>query len=468
MKKTGKGSIKLRGYDYSKSGGYFITLVTNKRRHLFGEIKDGKMILNDAGKMIKKWYCELEKKFENVKCGTFIIMPNHLHAIIKICDHESSVRPMCLTDNESSQTNFIKNEENKSEHGDSGFKGKNSSMDGVDFGGERDIYSIEQEDNDIKRPDYSVKQAGFTQQKALNVNPQDLGLEKNDLCVEHSDLCVEHIGSTLHKGNSKGGCIKAASLPRIIQWFKTKTTNEYIRSVKSGEFNLFYKKLWYRNYYEHIIRNKNELDRIEEYILNNPANWEKDKENDFDEMFFNEIDISKTHNLSTKNYIGNINLLQRRKIALFSSVKCPGKIILETYDLMQKLKFGDKAVISGFHSPMEKECLYILLRGRAPVILVPARSLKKYRVLKEFKKAVETERMLIVSPFTDSIIRDTKESAEKRNRFIAEIADEILFAYAAPGSKTEELAKEAVKMHKPIYTFDTKYNENLRGMGIGI
>jgi REP element-mobilizing transposase RayT len=68
-------------------------------------------------------------------------------------------------------------------------------------------------------------------------------------------------------------------LPTIIQWFKTMTTNEYIRGVKTLEWPSFRGKLWQRNYYEHIVRNDLGLYRIRQYIIANPARWPEDREN---------------------------------------------------------------------------------------------------------------------------------------------------------------------------------------------
>ncbi len=64
-----------------------------------------------------------------------------------------------------------------------------------------------------------------------------------------------------------------------MQWFKTMTTNDYINNVKNNGWRPFYRKLWQRNYYEHVIRNENELIRIREYIMNNPLKWSLDLEN---------------------------------------------------------------------------------------------------------------------------------------------------------------------------------------------
>ncbi|MCP5049427.1 MAG: hypothetical protein GY940_19815 [bacterium] len=78
---------------------------------------------------------------------------------------------------------------------------------------------------------------------------------------EHIGL-GEHIGSPLH---------------RMVQWFKTMTTNEYIRGVKNNNWPRFDKKLWQRNYYEHIIRDENSYDYISEYIQTNPERWKDDE-----------------------------------------------------------------------------------------------------------------------------------------------------------------------------------------------
>ncbi|QLH54998.1 MAG: hypothetical protein CH6_4533 [Candidatus Kapaibacterium sp.] len=75
-------SIRLKDYDYSQAGAYFVTICTQNRECLFGNIENGKMVLNDAGKMIEKWYFELPNKFPDIHCDQYIIMPNHIHFII--------------------------------------------------------------------------------------------------------------------------------------------------------------------------------------------------------------------------------------------------------------------------------------------------------------------------------------------------------------------------------------------------
>jgi putative transposase len=77
-------SIRLKGYDYSAPGCYFITICTNERKCLFGEIIDKGMVLNDAGKMVHLVWNELPLFYQNISVDTFIVMPNHIHGIIVI------------------------------------------------------------------------------------------------------------------------------------------------------------------------------------------------------------------------------------------------------------------------------------------------------------------------------------------------------------------------------------------------
>src|SRR5450759_502937 len=77
-------SIRLKGYDYSQAGLYFITICVKDREHLFGEIVDGKMILNDAGKIADECWLEIPKHFPDSVLHEHIVMPNHVHGIIEL------------------------------------------------------------------------------------------------------------------------------------------------------------------------------------------------------------------------------------------------------------------------------------------------------------------------------------------------------------------------------------------------
>ena len=77
-------SIRLKKYDYSQAGLYFITICTHKQLHLFGEIEKDKMQLNDTGLMVDKIWHEIPDHFTNIELQEFVIMPNHIHGIIEI------------------------------------------------------------------------------------------------------------------------------------------------------------------------------------------------------------------------------------------------------------------------------------------------------------------------------------------------------------------------------------------------
>ena len=89
-KKHRRRSIRLKGYDYAQPGAYFITICVQDKKHLFGEINEGQMFLNDAGVMIEKWYFELAIKYPDKKCHEMVVMPNHFHCIIENLDFVQS------------------------------------------------------------------------------------------------------------------------------------------------------------------------------------------------------------------------------------------------------------------------------------------------------------------------------------------------------------------------------------------
>ncbi len=175
-------SIRLKGYDYASQGEYFVTICTKNKACLFGKIFDGKMVLNDCGLLINKWWHKIPKKYHHVINIEYIIMPNHVHGIIEINKSGGHLGPEIQT------------------------------------GG--------------------------------------------------------HLGPEIQTGGHLG-----PPLHVVIQWFKTMTTNEYIRNVKTNKWIPFDGRLWQRNYYEHIIRDETAYENIKNYIRDNPINWMSDKLN---------------------------------------------------------------------------------------------------------------------------------------------------------------------------------------------
>jgi len=184
-------SIRLRGYDYSQAGAYFVTVGVQDRLTLFGDAVDGKMRPNDAGRMLERWWDEVHRAFPGSATDAFVVMPNHLHGIVVL--------------------------------------GAIANGRGSDEGA--------------------------------------------------------HVGAplprTVHDGRDGVGAdprVCPASLATVVQWFKTMTTNDYIRGVKQQGWTTFPGKLWQRNYFERILRSDAALDRARQYVLDNPANWSQDAE----------------------------------------------------------------------------------------------------------------------------------------------------------------------------------------------
>lgn len=147
--------------------------------------------------------------------------------------------------------------------------------------------------------------------------------------------------------------------------------------------------------------------------------------------------------------LGNLDLLKLPKTALFCSARCPGNVILRTYDQAAQWRDAGRCVISGFHSPVEKECLRILLRGTQPIIICPARSLPQ-RVPQEWREPLNAERLLILSAFSGRAHRVTAELANRRNEFVAAIAEEVLIAHATVGGHLEKLSHRVNAWNIPL------------------
>jgi hypothetical protein len=162
--------------------------------------------------------------------------------------------------------------------------------------------------------------------------------------------------------------------------------------------------------------------------------------------------------------LGKRDLLKNKWTAFFCSVRCPGNLILKAYDLAQRWRAENQPVIGGFHSPVEKEVLKIMLRSTVPVSAVLARSLPK-RIPTEFRHPLDEGRLLLVSPFGVKMRHATRETAAHRNQVVAALADKVFVAYAASGGKTEAFCREVVGTGKTCMTFDDPKTANLKAAG---
>jgi predicted Rossmann fold nucleotide-binding protein DprA/Smf involved in DNA uptake len=145
--------------------------------------------------------------------------------------------------------------------------------------------------------------------------------------------------------------------------------------------------------------------------------------------------------------LGSLDLLALQMTAIFCSVRCPGNAILSAYDHARRWREEGRCVISGFHSPIEKECLKILLRGRQPIVICPARGIETMRLPRDWRAGIDNGRLLLLSAIPKNIRRPTAATADLRNQIVAAMADEVAFFHITPGGKMARLLEQAKAMN---------------------
>ena len=241
-------SIRLKKYDYSSAGMYYVTICTQNRENLFGYIEKNKMLLNHAGEMVDRIYNDLIN-YHNIKINKYIIMPNHIHGIIEIPVGADSISAQNNDTIFIDDTNTAKNNETISA----------------------------QNENTIR-----ISETNTTNNNK-SISAQTHDSMQNTECVTANTtdhISNEKIGAIHHDKKwadmeSAPTCLNRSDdvLADIIQTFKRYTTIEYIKLVNQNILPPFNKRIWQRNYYEHIIRNNESLKRITAYIQNNPKKW---------------------------------------------------------------------------------------------------------------------------------------------------------------------------------------------------
>ncbi|MBK8698180.1 MAG: DNA-binding protein [Saprospiraceae bacterium] len=136
--------------------------------------------------------------------------------------------------------------------------------------------------------------------------------------------------------------------------------------------------------------------------------------------------------------LGNREILTLYKVGFLCSRKITSAAVLKCYDWAIEQRQKGRCVMTGFHSPLEREVCEILLKGDQPVIIALARGIRQ-RMDPLLKKSIEEGRLLIISEFQNNVIRTTKESAFKRNEFLIQLADEIVIGHVSSGRSLQKL-----------------------------
>lgn len=148
------------------------------------------------------------------------------------------------------------------------------------------------------------------------------------------------------------------------------------------------------------------------------------------------------------DYLGNRELLKKHKVGFLASRKISTLAVLPTLDWASEIaKREDVVVVSGFHSPLERDVLNFLLRGSCGIIVVLARGMYK-EVPELFSDAFETHRVLFISNEPDTVLRVSQRGASRRNEYIASIVDSIVFPAMHPQSSLFIIYNN-IRIHKP-------------------
>lgn len=166
----------------------------------------------------------------------------------------------------------------------------------------------------------------------------------------------------------------------------------------------------------------------------------------------------------TLHFHGNPDILTQPTLALLCSGQAPAGVLLAVHDLAQSWRQHGPVIMSGFQSLVEEEALAVLLRGPRPVVLWLARGPYR-RVPERLRPALDDGRLLIVAPFAPTVRRSTQATAQQRNRLLCAQADAVLFAHAAPGSRTAALVAPVMARGKPVFTIDHPANSHLLRAG---
>ncbi|MDH5381382.1 MAG: hypothetical protein OEW75_11045 [Cyclobacteriaceae bacterium] len=213
---------------------------------------------------MEKWYNKLPIKFPDIRCHQMIIMPNHFHCIVEntgsipvgadpcVCPPTQNNSPLGIHSRPGEQPPSEQPPvvQTPGEHA----LGEHSP--GEQTLGEHALGEHSPGEHALGEQPPGEHSPG---EHALGEQPPGEHALGEHALGEHSP--GEHMGSPLRG---------------VVQWFKTMTTNEYIRGVKNLGWQPFDGKLWQRNYYEHIIRNERAYQYLSEYIRNNPEKWDID------------------------------------------------------------------------------------------------------------------------------------------------------------------------------------------------
>jgi predicted Rossmann fold nucleotide-binding protein DprA/Smf involved in DNA uptake len=163
--------------------------------------------------------------------------------------------------------------------------------------------------------------------------------------------------------------------------------------------------------------------------------------------------------------LGDPGILDHRLVGLICSVQCPGSIVIKTFDMVRRLRDAGIVMVGGFHSPMEKDCLDLLLRGSRPVIVCPASRLRNLKLGREACGAIDQGRLLVLSCFGQEARRMTSAQAIIRNDLVATLSSALIIPHAGRQGSTMATMHRSLGFGCPVFTFADEANADLIAAG---
>ena len=218
---------RLREYDYAQDGAYSVTVCTDWRTHLFGRVTDGRMELNAVGRIVEKVWHELPEHYPHVELDAFVVMPDHVHGIVVFVGGDSEAGS------------------------DSG-----PTLGSVTVGSRPEEAGLKPaRTQDGTRPEEAGLKPAPTQEGA---RPEEAGLKPAR-------------ARTQDEAPTK---VRRHGLSEVVRGFKT-----YSGRRVNGLRGTPGVAVWQRGYYEHVVRNEEDMNRIRQYFQENPLRWSLKREN---------------------------------------------------------------------------------------------------------------------------------------------------------------------------------------------
>lgn len=165
--------------------------------------------------------------------------------------------------------------------------------------------------------------------------------------------------------------------------------------------------------------------------------------------------------------IGDLNNLNQNLLGIMCSQSCPGDLVLKGFDAAKQIRDQSTAVVSGFHSSMEKDVFEILLRGSQPIIHCLAKVIETYRIPQNLLPRVESGKLTIIAPdFPIAEKRITKNTSEMCNKLVMDICDQVLIIHAHEGGNLVREITFRGKNVSHIFALNSPNNNHLLKLGL--